>query len=103
LFFNDTATTEIYTTRHTLSLHDALPISPQPQFAGRALELEAHSVLRGICLGAGAHAVGESVELDGQELRRLRLARQVGEVGDEAGQGLDFRAQRIADARHVRG
>src|SRR5213075_3595045 len=26
-FFKDTATTEIYTTRHTLSLHDALPIS----------------------------------------------------------------------------
>src|SRR6187431_2384067 len=26
-FFNDTATTEIYTTVHTLSLHDALPIS----------------------------------------------------------------------------
>src|SRR6187431_2450517 len=26
-FFNDTATTEIYTTAHTLSLHDALPIS----------------------------------------------------------------------------
>src|SRR5213075_2031793 len=26
-FFNDPATTEIYTTRHTLSLHDALPIS----------------------------------------------------------------------------
>src|SRR5881227_750716 len=25
-FFNDTATTEIYTTVHTLSLHDALPI-----------------------------------------------------------------------------
>src|SRR3546814_4187491 len=27
LFFNYTATTEIYTYRHTLSLHDALPIS----------------------------------------------------------------------------
>src|SRR6187551_4130026 len=27
-FFNDTATTEIYTTHNTLSLHDALPISP---------------------------------------------------------------------------
>src|SRR3546814_12781774 len=27
-FFNDTATTEIYTYLHTLSLHDALPISP---------------------------------------------------------------------------
>src|SRR3546814_14966321 len=26
VFFNDTATTEIYTYRHTLSLHDALPI-----------------------------------------------------------------------------
>src|SRR3546814_15743474 len=25
-FFNDTATTEIYTYRHPLSLHDALPI-----------------------------------------------------------------------------
>src|SRR3546814_90691 len=29
-FFNDTATTDIYTYRHTLSLHDALPISPRP-------------------------------------------------------------------------
>src|SRR5216110_4044022 len=29
-FFNDTATTEIYTSSHTLSLHDALPISRRP-------------------------------------------------------------------------
>src|SRR3546814_13097000 len=28
-FFNDTATTEIYTYGHTLSLHDALPIWPR--------------------------------------------------------------------------
>src|SRR5213083_3626162 len=28
-FFNDTATTEIYTTANTLSLHDALPICRQ--------------------------------------------------------------------------
>src|SRR3546814_11296540 len=28
-FFNVTATTEIYTYGHTLSLHDALPISPK--------------------------------------------------------------------------
>src|SRR6187431_1950451 len=34
-FFNDTATTEIYTTVHTLSLHDALPIT-----AAKALRLE---------------------------------------------------------------
>src|SRR6058998_4396805 len=29
-FFNDTATTEIYTVMNTLSLHDALPISGGP-------------------------------------------------------------------------
>src|SRR3546814_5939394 len=29
-FFNVPATTEIYTYRHTLSLHDALPICPRP-------------------------------------------------------------------------
>src|SRR5216117_4600098 len=29
-FFNDTATTEIYTRKDTLSLHDALPISTTP-------------------------------------------------------------------------
>src|SRR3546814_8534556 len=28
MFFNDTATTDIYTYLHTLSLHDALPIYP---------------------------------------------------------------------------
>src|SRR3546814_16154104 len=28
-FFNDTATTEIYTYLHTVSLHDALPISTE--------------------------------------------------------------------------
>src|SRR5881227_1517786 len=32
-FFNDTATTEIYTTVHTLSLHDALPIRRSHQSA----------------------------------------------------------------------
>src|SRR3546814_4629776 len=44
--FNDTATTEIYTYCHTLSLHDALPICPQPRrlsacgvsFAGEGLD-----------------------------------------------------------------
>ena len=31
---NDTATTEIYTVPHTLSLHDALPISARPVTGG---------------------------------------------------------------------
>src|SRR5216117_4495051 len=34
-FFNDTATTEIYTRKDTLSLHDALPISPPGAEGGR--------------------------------------------------------------------
>src|SRR6056297_1887014 len=34
-FFNDTATTEIYTYCHTLSLHDALPIPPRPSAVRR--------------------------------------------------------------------
>src|SRR5216110_4070581 len=35
-FFKDTPTTEIYTSSHTLSLHDALPISVlSTQFSGR--------------------------------------------------------------------
>src|SRR3546814_1082506 len=34
-FFNDTATTEIYTYGHTLSLHDALPICSAVQLAAR--------------------------------------------------------------------
>src|SRR3546814_12904273 len=37
-FFNDTATTEIYTYRHTLSLHDALPIAGMLDRAEQAFE-----------------------------------------------------------------
>src|SRR3546814_18959433 len=37
-FFSGTATTEIYTFCHTLSLHDALPIYPRP--AGAEIEIE---------------------------------------------------------------
>src|SRR6058998_3992096 len=35
-FFNDTATTEIYTVMNTLSLHDALPISARGSATRRA-------------------------------------------------------------------
>src|SRR6056300_2058686 len=40
-FFNDTATTEIYTNLNTLSLHDALPIPPTS--AARAVRTSAPS------------------------------------------------------------
>src|SRR3546814_12156484 len=42
-FFNDTATTEIYTYGHTLSLHDALPIYTRQ---GRPPEKDQHQVHR---------------------------------------------------------
>src|SRR5213595_4369559 len=51
-FFNDTATTEIYTTEDTLSLHDALPISPptpnelmrlSPSVCSRGIRSEEHT------------------------------------------------------------
>src|SRR5256885_6778706 len=42
-FFNDTATTEIY----TLSLHDALPICPAGRAGAAAQSVLAHARLRG--------------------------------------------------------
>src|SRR5258707_6043479 len=69
-FFNDTATTEIY----TLSLHDALPISRR--YRGRLQRrknpgLERPSVLAGDlhCQGLG-HRPGLLVQYDGQDQDR---------------------------------
>src|SRR6187200_3785186 len=42
-FFNDTATTEIYTVSDTLSLHDALPICPAAGSPAPGLRAEAPS------------------------------------------------------------
>src|SRR3546814_7242547 len=48
-FFNDTATTEIYTYLHTLSLHDALPIfCPNQSFGRVPTHLALQSLLRPI-------------------------------------------------------
>src|SRR5438477_9633360 len=47
-FFNDTATTEIY----TLSLHDALPISPSP--STNEMPAVTWSTIRGVCPGASS-------------------------------------------------
>src|SRR3989442_7683370 len=62
-FFNDTATTEIY----TLSLHDALPISALPDRLGRAGHLLA--------------------EADRAGPGRARRQAERGERGDPAGRG----------------
>src|SRR5215204_3538225 len=50
-FFNDTATTEIY----TLSLHDALPIYPSPRRLARGALVHAHHL--GDLLADGEHRV----------------------------------------------
>src|SRR5216110_423861 len=46
-FFNDTATTYIYTSSHTLSLHDALPISftmPCTWWSGRTRRMRSSAL-----------------------------------------------------------
>src|SRR3546814_10674935 len=71
-FFNDTATTEIYTYGHTLSLHDALPISD-------------------VGLDPGGEEVDHLHRHLGRHLLRLRLEDRMAQlvcrrmnVGDEA-------------------
>src|SRR3712207_7055715 len=63
-FFNDTATTEIY----TLSLHDALPICPWPLYsvasarqteAGRASDMDRDEALRLLRSGRGKCVVAD--------------------------------------------
>src|SRR3546814_20824885 len=68
-FFNDTATTELYTYGHTLSLHDALPISrsaalppdsrPRVRYAAAAAEgtarQQGRAPVAGPCRGPPRH------------------------------------------------
>src|SRR3712207_7627974 len=61
-FFNDTATTEIY----TLSLHDALPISSGPPARPRESRRDLQSCLRGLA----APLPGESRAHDADERDR---------------------------------
>src|SRR5215813_384884 len=72
-FFNDTATTEIY----TLSLHDALPIS-EPRAAGRTND------------GRRVHSLADGLP--------PYLRRRPG-VRHEVGPGLDARLPRVPEAR----
>src|SRR5258707_648791 len=60
-FFNDTATTEIY----TLSLHDALPISPAPDYADqlRAADLRVTRPRLAVLEAVHAHAHADTETL----------------------------------------
>src|SRR3546814_14183259 len=79
LFVNDTATTEIYTYLHTLSLHDALPIFERPAVVlpgeGHALHVRDAFALQGASFRhLGSDAVQDvALGVDGPE--RLVAAR----------------------------
>src|SRR6059058_434590 len=85
-FFNDTATTKIYTSLHTLSLHDALPIcrtqaeqgvrSPRQCHGplGRVAQREARDAEEGCLL---LHAAGIR-----HDARGVRLEREKVDVAD---------------------
>src|SRR3712207_7975184 len=66
-FFNDTATTEIY----TLSLHDALPISPPPRPLRRVAVVQHQVVAVGI--GEERHVADARVQDVAHELDALAL------------------------------
>src|SRR3546814_14425155 len=79
-FFNATATTEIYTYGHTLSLHDALPISVEVDAEQPAARVE-HRRAR---IAAGRVEVGQQV--DGLRLQcRIAGAAEIA-LGDRRAQ-----------------
>src|SRR3712207_7835926 len=71
-FFNDTATTEIY----TLSLHDALPISGQPGLPAQAAGSGGGAAGSGRAPGADAHALRDVQESARRRALRLWLDRK---------------------------
>src|SRR3546814_16819274 len=81
-FFNDTATTEIYTYLHTLSLHDALPIYLIPIVVrDRRLEMnqaayiqvgDIEGVDRALAIGRDMRAVHRDLRLE-QDRKSTRL------------------------------
>src|SRR5256885_17010473 len=77
-FFNDTATTEIY----TLSLHDALPICAQGEIA-RVLARGGDKIIGLVLAGDGFAAQG----LHGEALERYRRALEMDTANTYARQG----------------
>src|SRR3546814_3893645 len=74
-FFNDTATTEIYTYGHTLSLHDALPI-----YLGGAAPPALHRAARlGADAGHGVFGHPVDAELGRHDQRADDAERRVGQ------------------------
>src|SRR3546814_17574087 len=93
-FFNDTSTTEIYTYCHTLSLHDALPISLIPDIKGLTKTVREETSASQLCGKAFAQLLTVLKE-DGEDtptvevmLNRIRALRDV--AGRANVRGLTF-------------
>src|SRR3546814_3608719 len=97
-FFNDTATTEIYTYLHTLPLHDALPICQRAVAVGRRLSVhpDAGGGRGGCGLGAVLIAPIERTAQTGSTNADL-LARLAG--GEAVGEGHWLIADRQTSGR----
>src|SRR3546814_468269 len=78
-FFNDTATTRIYTYGHTLSLHDALPISAGLEDVEPAGEVHAEGGVE-ILLSPAAHHRGEVEHRDVVAVDERAHRRRIGDV-----------------------
>ena len=61
-FFNDTATTEIY----TLALHDALPIKMTTDYWGKIVQVD-----QGVCLGKMTTVLCKTTKVFGQDDRGI--------------------------------
>src|SRR3546814_5042414 len=86
-FFEDTATTEIYTYLHTLSLPDALPIFKQAAALVAVEEAQVHAPMQRDrqADGQGGGAVDHWLELAGQQRVQGRLGEHDGRVVAVAG------------------
>src|SRR3546814_7326531 len=103
-FFNDTATTEIYTYRHTLSLHDALPISRQepPPVTRR----RGGSHVEGHLHTGGQRGLRGAPEGGGRQDRRGRpgegrVSRPAGRLGVGAPRAVRLRGRRHLHSRSL--
>src|SRR3546814_20354748 len=116
-FFNDTATTEIYTYGHTLSLHDALPIWAAPTRSRSRKGGEAcfvpHSPFPPLTLDRVVHLVLERMRHGAERGDFLHLQPDVGVdevVGHHAAgleelavgvEGFERLVERVAHGRNV--
>src|SRR3546814_20715031 len=99
-FFNDTANTEIYTYGHTLSLHDALPITPDyalgSHVAPLGLSFATGAGFPGFAQGAfvGEHGSWNSQRLPGYKVSFIPFTN-----GRPAGQPKDFVTSFVDDGK----